>query len=77
LTREEAKVNDEMLVGKFVIVSGWYVVGHRLSLFDIEKSHGKESNLYKNMDGSYDHVVKTKFGNYVTLEKEDHWIPGG
>lgn len=75
MSREETKINGEELKGEFKNCSGWYLAGEKLSLADIEKSHGKKSILYMNMKGSYDYVVKTKFGNYAEFEKGDVHIP--
>jgi hypothetical protein len=75
MSREETEIDGELLKGEFKNCSGWYIAGEKFSLADVERSHGKHSILYCNMKNSYDYVVKTKFGNYVPLEKRDVHIP--
>lgn len=75
MSREETEIDGELLTGEFKNHSGWYLAGEKLSLSDIEKSHGRKSILYQNMDGNYDYVVKAKFGNYAPMDKGDVHIP--
>ena len=70
--REEIEQNGEMLVGKFKNESGWYFKGERLDKKQVIMETGENSILYKNMKNNhYDYVVKTEFGQYIPVGKND------
>jgi len=72
VSRSEVVINGEKLVGEYRVASGWYFVGKKMSRLDVAKEKGRDNEVYKNMIYTeLDHVVKTKGGQYIPVEKGD------
>lgn len=70
--RQEKKSEGELLVGKPKNHSHWFMQGEVLTLIDVRLSFPDKKTLISNMErNKIRRVCKTKFGQFVPLEKED------
>lgn len=73
--RTVSVVDGETLTGDRKNVSGWFYQGERMTLNEVKERFGNDRNysiLISNMENNgYDAVVKTRFGQFMPLNKED------
>lgn len=70
--KEEVIQNGEALVGKPKNYSGWFYEGEAFTLEQVEREFPSSNILINNMrSNNYSKVVKTRFGQFFPLEKDD------
>ena len=70
--RQEKESLGELLVGKPKNHTHWFMQGEVLTLADVKERFPKERVLIRNMErNETDRVCRTKFGQFIPLDKED------
>jgi len=70
--RNEVIEEGDVLKGLYKDTSGWFYAGRKMSMAEVEIEYGKDSILYRNMEGNgYDFVVKTECGQGFPLHEKD------
>lgn len=73
--RKAVFVEGDTLLGEIINKSGWYYQGEIMTVEDVKQKVPDNEILLKNMEyNHYDKVVKTKFGQFIPLEKDDEVV---